>query len=46
MSAYIDTSVLGAYYCPEPESGEAEAALRRIESPVVGVLSEVEFSSW
>jgi predicted nucleic acid-binding protein len=43
--AYIDTSVLGAYYCPEPLSAAAEDALRRIEAPVISVLSEVEFSS-
>ena len=43
--AYIDTSVLGAYYCPEPLSTRAETALRRIKSPVISVLSEVEFAS-
>ena len=44
-SAYIDTSVLGAYYCPELLSAAAEEALRRIESPVISILSEVEFCS-
>jgi len=44
-SAYIDTSILGAYYCPEPISAPAEDARRRIPVPVVSTLSEVEFSS-
>lgn len=44
-SAYIDTSVLGAYYCPELSSTAAEDALRRIEAPVISILSEVEFCS-
>jgi predicted nucleic acid-binding protein len=44
-SAYIDTSVLGAYYWPELLSAAAEDALRRIEAPVISILSEVEFCS-
>ena len=44
-SAYIDTSVLGAYYCPETLSAAAEAALRAVRTPVISSLSEVEFSS-
>ena len=44
-TAYIDTSVLGAYYCPESLSAAAEAALRRIGVPVISLLSEVEFCS-
>jgi predicted nucleic acid-binding protein len=44
-SAYIDTSVLGAYYCPELLSSAAEDALRRIDAPVISILSEVEFCS-
>jgi hypothetical protein len=43
--AYIDTGVLGAYYCPELLSAAAEDALRRIEAPVISILSEVEFCS-
>jgi predicted nucleic acid-binding protein len=43
--AYIDTSVLGAYYCPEPLSGAAEAALQAIGTPVISILTEVEFCS-
>jgi uncharacterized protein len=45
MSAYIDTSVLGAYYCPEALSSAVEEALRKIESPVISMLSELEFCS-
>ncbi|MGO9933934.1 MAG: type II toxin-antitoxin system VapC family toxin [Steroidobacteraceae bacterium] len=44
-SAYIDTSILGAYYCPEDLSAGAENALRQIKTPVISLLSEVEFSS-
>jgi predicted nucleic acid-binding protein len=44
-SAYIDTSILGAYYCPEPLSAAAENALRKIKTPVISVLSEVELCS-
>jgi predicted nucleic acid-binding protein len=45
MSAYIDTSVLGAYYCPEALSSAVEEALRHIEAPVISMLSELEFCS-
>jgi predicted nucleic acid-binding protein len=44
-SAYVDTSVLGAYYCPEPLSPAAESALQRLNSPVISTLTEVEFAS-
>jgi predicted nucleic acid-binding protein len=44
-SAYIDTSILGAYYCPEALSTVAENALRQIKTPVISLLSEVEFAS-
>jgi predicted nucleic acid-binding protein len=44
-SAYIDTSVLGAYYCPEALSSSAENALRHLKAPVISSLSEVEFAS-
>lgn len=42
---YVDTSVLGAYYCPESLSGAAEDALRKVRGPVVSGLSDVEFCS-
>jgi len=44
-SAYVDTSILGAYYCPEPLSAAAENALRQFKTPVISLLSEVEFCS-
>jgi predicted nucleic acid-binding protein len=44
-SAYVDTSVLGAYYCPEPLSEAAETALRDLATPVISTLTEVEFAS-
>lgn len=44
-SAYIDTSVLGAYYLPEPLSAVSEAVLRDITVPVVSNLTLVEFRS-
>jgi len=44
-SAYVDTSVLGAYYCPEPLSAAAETALRDLATPVISMLTEVEFAS-
>lgn len=42
---YVDTSVLGAYYCPEALSEKAEGALRKIPGPVISGLSDVEFCS-
>lgn len=42
---YIDTSILGAYYCPEPFSMQCEAYLRKVEAPVISLLTEVEFFS-
>jgi predicted nucleic acid-binding protein len=45
MSAYIDTSVLGAYYCREALNAAVDAALGRVETPVISALSEVEFCS-
>lgn len=44
-SAYVDTSVLGAYYCPEPLSSAAETALLRVQEPCISPLAEVEFAS-
>jgi predicted nucleic acid-binding protein len=43
--AYVDTSVLVAYYCPEPLSAAAEEAIRGADSPAVSLLTEVEFCS-
>ena len=43
--AYIDTSVLVAYYCPEPLSATAERVIREADAPAISPLTEVEFHS-
>jgi uncharacterized protein len=43
--AYLDTSILVAYYCPEPLSEAAEKVLRRVNQPSISALAEVEFVS-
>lgn len=43
--AYVDTSVLAAYYCPEPLSAVVQAELARISGPTLSSLVEVELSS-
>ena len=43
--AYIDTSVLVAYYCPEPLSHAAEESVRKADPPVISPLVEVEMFS-
>ncbi|HBR50409.1 MAG TPA: VapC toxin family PIN domain ribonuclease [Nitrospira sp.] len=45
MTAYVDTSILAAYYCPEPLSSAAEHALRNLSSPMISDLTLVEFAS-
>lgn len=45
MTVYIDTSVLAAYYCPEPLSLLAERAIRSLSSPTISELTLVEFTS-
>ena len=42
---YVDTSVLAAYYCPEPLSGKAEDALRSTNRPAISHLTRLEFFS-
>ena len=42
---YIDTSVLVAYYCPEPLSEKAEKLLVSYSRPAISSLTEVEFFS-
>ena len=42
---YIDTSVLVAYYCPEPLSEKAEKLLISYLKPAISSLTEVEFFS-
>lgn len=43
--AYIDTSVLAAYYCPETISENAEKLLLSITFPFISYLTEVELFS-
>lgn len=45
MTVYVDTSVLAAYYCPEPLSEAAERAIRTLSSPTISELTLVEFTS-
>ncbi len=42
---YIDTSVLAAYYCPEPMSDLAQEVLSEVSRPALSVLTEVELVS-
>lgn len=42
---YLDTSVVVAYYCPEPLSGKAERVVRAQVRPAVSELTELEFLS-
>lgn len=43
--AYLDTSVLVAYYCPEPLSEAAEKMILGDQQPAVSALTEVELVS-
>ena len=45
MKVYIDTSVLVAYYCPEPLSKKAEAFLTGHIQPAISALTELELFS-
>lgn len=42
---YVDTSVLRAYYCPEPMSQHVQALLTGWQKPYLSSLTEVEFYS-
>lgn len=42
---YLDTSVLAAYYCPEPLSRQVQDILSQQVKPALSFLSEVEFFS-
>lgn len=42
---YIDTSVLVAFYYPEPMSDRIESFLRDCQQPAISRLTEVEFHS-
>ncbi|MGR0481747.1 MAG: type II toxin-antitoxin system VapC family toxin [Candidatus Electronema sp. V4] len=45
MCCYIDTSVLAAYYCPEPLSERAEELILAAENPAVSHLTRLELIS-
>ena len=45
MNFYVDTSVLVAYYCPEPLSDKAEKFLTTHLQPVISTLTELELFS-
>ncbi len=42
---YIDTSVLAAYYYPEPISNSVEKFILKIKRPAISALTEVELVS-
>lgn len=42
---YVDTSVLVAYYCPEPLSEKVEAFLTTHMEPIISALTEIELFS-
>lgn len=43
--AYLDTSVLAAYYCPERLSDAVGRVLRDISTPTISPLVEIEMYS-
>ncbi|HPD15860.1 MAG TPA: type II toxin-antitoxin system VapC family toxin [Planctomycetota bacterium] len=43
--AYLDTSLLAAYYCPEPLSTAVQKAILETASPTISPLVEIEFCS-
>jgi predicted nucleic acid-binding protein len=43
--SYIDTSVLVAYYCPEPLSSQAQKILQQERDLAISSLVELEFAS-
>ncbi len=45
MTVYIDTSVLVAYYCPEPLSKKVEAFITAYAQPAMSALTEIEMFS-
>ncbi|MBN2107254.1 MAG: type II toxin-antitoxin system VapC family toxin [Deltaproteobacteria bacterium] len=42
---YFDTSVVAAYYCPEPNSPAAEKIILHSKSPAISDLTELELAS-
>jgi predicted nucleic acid-binding protein len=45
LTVYIDTSVLVAYYCPEPLSEKVEAFISSHMQPAISALTEIEMFS-
>lgn len=45
MAYYVDTSVLAAYYCPEPLSKKAEGFITAHSPVTISALTEVELFS-
>ena len=45
MTAYVDTSALVAYYCPEALSPVVERLVRKLAPPTISPLVEVELHS-
>lgn len=42
---YLDTSLLAAYYCPEPLSDLVEKIIIQLDEPTISHLTEVELTS-
>ena len=42
---YLDTSILAAYYCPEPLSEKAEKIIMGATLPCISSLTEIELAS-
>lgn len=42
---YLDTSILAAYYCPEPLSDVVEGYITGTRQPAISQLTEVELAS-
>ena len=42
---YLDTSILAAYYCPEPLSEKVEKIIISAKRPCISFLTEVELAS-
>jgi len=45
LTVYIDTSVLVAYYCPEPSSEKIEAFITAQRQVAISALTEIEMFS-
>lgn len=43
--AYVDTSVLAAYYCPEALSSLAQSEISSLQTPVISRLVDLELCS-